>query len=474
MTSAIAAAQAPERASPKAAEDSGIQAMADGRYLDAAEAFAAYIKIRPESFVGYYNLSAAMSRAGELDASTQAMTRALELGFTDRKQLMRDDDLRALRETVFFRSVMDNWDDLIETRRKADLQHVSQLSTHKQQFRTSDSHKIELLSAHGAVATDQSLAEMDLLANWVTENLFASQADPAFLDDLPWVMVVLPDKTGFARWAVTVFGPGVRGSISSVGGAYEHQDRRLVAQDLGATFRHEFIHVLHWRDMNDRGQVHAPWVQEGLASLVEDYDIVDDRLVPVPSWRTNIVKRLRDVRKLTPIRELATTEMEQFTSNRPLAKYAQARAVMLFLLDQEKLGAFYDEYTRDIAQDPSGVLALEKSMGMELEQIEEAYEQWIDELQTVPETGSDLPATLGIGITAGDGDGILVDRLSNAARRRTGLHTGEVITAINGRPTRDLFEFIRVLGSYSAGQTVMLTTRRGINFSEVPVELLER
>ena len=68
----------------------------------------------------------------------------------------------------------------------------------------------------------------------------------------------------------------------------------------------------------------------------------------------------------------------------------------------------------------------------------------------------------------------LGESLTSAARRRTGLHTGEVITAINGRPTRDLFEFIRVLGSYSAGQSVTLTTRRGIKFSEVQVELLER
>ncbi|MCA9304253.1 MAG: PDZ domain-containing protein, partial [Phycisphaerales bacterium] len=462
------------RASPKAAEDAGIEAMAEGRYLDAAEAFAAYIKIRPESFVGYYNLSAAMSRAGELDASQIAMTKALELGFTDRKQLMRDGDLAALRETEFFRSVMDAWDELIETRRKVDLQTVSQLITLKKQLRTSDDHRVELVSAHGEVATDQSLAEMDLLAQWAAENLFAAQADPAFLEGLPWVMVVLPDKTGFARWAVTVFGPGVRGSISSVGGAYEHQDRRLVAQDLGATFRHEFLHVLHWRDMNDRGQAHAPWVQEGLASLVEDYDMGDDRLVPVASWRTNIVKRLRDVRRLTPIEELAHTEMEQFTSSRPLAKYAQARAVMLFLLDHGRLGAFYNEYTKGISEDPSGVLALKRAMGMELDQIEEAYEAWIDALPAVPETGSDLSATLGIGITTGEGDGVVVESLTSAARRRTGLHTGEVITAINGRPTRDLFEFIRVLGSYSAGQSVTLTTRRGIKFSEVQVELLER
>lgn len=472
--SPAAIAQDTDPASPKHAESVGIEAMSQGRYLDAAEAFAQYIKARPESFVGYYNLSAAMSCAAELDASQIAMTKALELGFSDRKQLLRDDDLAALRETEYFDAVMNAWDELIETRRKADLQHVSMLINHKLQARTSEKHRIELVSAHGEVATDQALAEMDLLADWATRNLFASQTDASFLDGSPWVMVALPDKAGFIKWAVTVFGPGVRGSISSVGGAYEHQDRRLVAQDLGATFRHEFIHVLHWRDMNDLGQVHAPWVQEGLASLVEDYDRVGDQIVPVPSWRTNIVKRLHKVRKLTPIETLARTEMQQFTSQRPLAKYAQARAVMLFLLDQNKLTEFYNNYTQTIDEDQSGIIALERTLAMELPAIEEAYEQWIDALPTVPETGSDLSATLGIGITNGDGDGVVVDRLSTAARRRTGLHTSEVITAINGRPTRDLFEFIRVLGTYHAGETVILTTRRGIKFNEIPVKLLKR
>lgn len=479
ILSALSAASAahahePETTNPKHAETIGIEAMSEGRYLDAAEAFAQFIKARPESFVGYYNLSAAMSRAGELDASQIAMTKALELGFSDRKQLLRDDDLAALRETDFFDSIMSVWDELIETRRKSDLQHVSMLITHKMQARTSDKHRIELVSAHGEVATDQSLAEMDLLADWATQRLFPSQRDDSFLDGSPWVMVALPDKAGFVKWAVTVFGPGVRNSISSVGGAYEHQDRRLVAQDLGATFRHEFIHVLHWRDMNDRGQLHAPWIQEGLASLVEDYDIVGDQLVPMPSWRTNIVKRLRKVRKLTPIETLARTEMQQFTSQRPLAKYAQARAVMLFLLDQNKLSEFYSNYTKTIDQDPSGIHALEQTLSKEIADIESDYEHWIDALPSVPETGSDLSATLGIGITNGDGDGVVVDRLTAAARRRTGLRTSEVITAINGRPTRDLFEFIRVLGSYKAGETVVLTTRRGIKFSETPVQLLDR
>ncbi len=460
--------------SPKELETEGITAMREGRYLDAAEVFTQCIEANPKSFVGYYNLASALSRGGQPEGSAQAMGNAIALGFSDKGQLLRDPDLEVLRETAFFASLMESWSDVIEARRGNDLAHISQLIKRKKQTRTHERYKIELVSAHGAVGTDQALAEMDRLAQWAIDKLFPSQGDEGYVDDLPWIMVALPDKRGFLQWAVTVFGPEVRSAIGSVGGAYEHQNRRLVAQDLGATFRHEFIHVLHWRDMNEHQQVHAPWVQEGLASLVEDYDMVDGVVVPVLSWRTNIVKRLFDVHKLPTIREMASMPMDQFTSNRPLAKYAQARTMMLYLLANEKLGVFYQGYLESYNEDRTGIAALEQAMGMELDEIEEDYRAWVGALATVPETGSDLDATLGIGIENGDGDGVVVTSLSSVARRRTGLHVGEVIWSINGRATRDLFEFIRVLGSYEAGETVVLSTRRGAKHHERSVELRAR
>ncbi len=455
-------------------EREGIKAMQEARYADAINAFGEYIERRPNSFVGYYNLAAALSKNGNIEQSTQAMTKAITIGFTDKEQVLRDPDLAALRQTEFFTSLMGSWDAVLQARREHDLAFISRLITRKMQSRTSERYKIELVSAHGAVETDEALKEMDLLADWAIDLLFVDQRDPSMLEDLPWVMVALPDQRGFLSWAITVFGPAVRGNISSVGGAYEHQNRRLVAQDLGATYRHEFIHLLHWRDMNARGQVHAPWIQEGLASLVEDYDMAEGKLIPVASWRTNIVKRLLEVRRLGSIEKLASTPMQQFTSNRPLAKYAQARAVMLYLLDLKLLDKFYQAYLESYTQDPTGIKAIEQTLGKEIDAIENDYRAWVSSLKTVPETGADLNATLGIGIENGTGDGVLVTNLPGSSRRRTGLHTQEVITAINNRPTRDLHEFIRVLGDFTAGQTVTLSTRRGTKHHQREVKLLDR
>jgi len=417
---------------PSELEHRGIVAMHASEYQQAEEIFAELIELRPDSFVGHYNKAAAHSMQGEIEPAIESISRAIGLGFTDRLQLQRDPDLGALRKTAFFDELMGQWDALIESRRQSDLQTLKGLVRRNLQARTDEDHRLELLSAHDETATDQAHEELRLIAQWAQDELFTG-LDSFILDDSPWIIVVLPDRPGFARWAIDTFGPGVRGSLSSVGGAYEHQQRRLVAQDLGATLRHEFIHVLHWRDMNRLGQTHAPWIQEGLASLID-----------------------------------------AFTAKRPLAQYAQARALMLWLYQTDRLHAFYTNYTEHISDDPTGYKALLVATDTEPEELETKYRDWVRALPAVPETGSDLDATLGIEIENADGDGVVVRALPGNARSRTGLRLGSVITHINGRPTRDLFELIRVLGDYRPGQSVTLHHRRGRIHSTSDVTLQAR
>ena len=474
MTLLIASAGACIEPNPSELESTGIAAMEEKDYERAESIFRELIELRPDSFVGHYNLSAALSMQGDAPGSINALSTAVTIGFSDLGQIRRDPDLDALRKTSFYTELVNGWPSILDARRSSDLSSIKLLISKGVEFRTDEKLKIELVSAHDQIATDEAFAEIELIADWVNQSLFPELKKPDALHDSPWVMVALPDRAGFAKWAIKVFGPSVRGSVNSVGGAYEHQNRRLVAQDLGATLRHEFVHVQHWRDMNRLGQAHAPWIQEGLASIVEDYDMQGGKLVPVASWRTNIVKRMSDVHRMPTIEELATTEMNSFTSKRPLAKYAQARSIMLYLLEQGKLGSFYQTYTANFSVDPTGIKALEDTLGIEINEIDKDFKQWIDALKSVPETGSDLSATLGIEIENGTGDGVVVKALPGDARSRTGLRLGSVITSINGRPTRDLLELIRVLGEYAPGQSVTLHHRRGTIHSTSDVKLLSR
>ncbi len=459
-------------------EARGVNAMQSREWSKAADIWRVLIQQRPQSFVGHYNLAAALSRMGELDEAEDSLARAIALGFSNKTHLQRDPDLKNLRTTSYFSKVMDQWGATIQTRRNIDLARMNELVKHKiMEHRTLDDLRLEIVSAHDPVSTDQAVEELELITAWTMSEVFTtldSTLGAGGGEDAAWVMVGLPERRGFAKWALETFGSSVRGSISSVGGAYEHQQRRLVAQDLGATLRHEYVHVLHWRDMSRMGQEHAPWIQEGLASLVEDFDVVGGRLVPVPSWRTNMVKRLQRVRKLPSIETIAQMDLKTFTNRRPLARYAQARTILMWLHEQRKLGQFYSEYTKSYTNDPTGLLALERVVGAEMDEINKRYRVWVADLEEVAETGSDLEATLGISVENGTGDGVVITKLTSEARRRSGLRLGSIITGINGRPTRDLHELIRLLGRYKAGDTVQVRWRRGTIHGENPVELIGR
>lgn len=455
-------------------ERAGLRALAEGRYNDAEAYLNAQAEAAPQSFEPWYNLAAVACAREDADLAVTRLQRAIILGFTDFRTLSNDPDIACVRSSDFYQQTVARWQEVLGARRAADLAVARGLVPSKREERTIEPLKLEIISAHDPVGTDQSRHEIETIAAWAHTQLFPDLITPGAIRDDPWVSIILPDRAEFARWAVAVFGPGARGGLSSIGGAYDHNRRRLVAQDLGATLRHELIHVLHWRDMSRLGQQHAPWIQEGLASLAEDYDLEDGRMVPVPSWRTNIVKRLNNSGRLTPIDRLAATPMDRFVMSRPLAQYAQSRAVMLFLLDRDKLSEFYRAYTESFDADPTGLAALRRTLAMEQDELEDAYRDWLDTLPMVAETGTDLPATLGIEIENGTGDGVRVTGLPPGSRERTGLRIGSFITAINGRPTRDLSELIRVLSDYLPGESVTLSHRRGRVHATSQVELLPR
>ena len=263
---------------------------------------------------------------------------------------------------------------------------------------------------------------------------------------------------------------------------YEHDEKRLVSKDLGATLRHEFMHVLHHRDMQRLGQRHPIWIQEGLASLIEDYDRAGgapgDTLEPGPSWRTNITKRLADARRAKSLRELAADNGRRFGAVRPLAEYAQVRTLFLYLYEQGKLWDWYDVYTvsgtHGYAVDPSGLSAIEAVFDLELPAFEAAYFSWVrDELPETPQEESQLAAVLGISLLPGRGDGPEVRRLPPGARARTGLRLGDVIRWIDGQPVRDEAERIRRLDGLEPGDEVTIGYRRSRLTGETVAKLIE-
>src|SRR6185369_8534018 len=109
---------------------------------------------------------------------------------------------------------------------------------------------------------------------------------------------------------------------------------------------HEFWHIMHWRDMDARAQQHPIWIMEGLCSLVEDVDTgPNGGMIPKPSWRTNMVRRLAKGGSLIPLEVLFATGYKTFMNDRPLAYYGESRALFLYLHQRGKLKDWYTFYT---------------------------------------------------------------------------------------------------------------------------------
>jgi len=470
------------RARARALAERSAAAFAKGDYAESERLLREQLAIQPRNFVIHYNLASVEGLQGDGPGSIAMLLDAVDHGFTDIALAKRDPALEAARAQPDFPKLVDRWPDVLLARLDANLAG-NRTMFDKGYAETRDERlRLAYLSAFDARSFEQAREEISRLGEWANTSVM-----PEILDELKqredaWVVVVLPTRPHFNKWAISVYGASADRGTSMIAGSYEHDSKRLVSMDLGATLRHEFFHVLHWRDMTRRGQRHPIWIMEGLCSLVEDYDIIQDpkgsgaKLHPVPSWRTNVAKRLDKVGGLLPIEKLATLPQLRFTGSRPLANYAQARAIFLFLSDQGKLKDWYTHYVGRYEQDPSGVASIEAVMGMPIAEVNVAYRQWLRDLPKVAEEIRPGMASLGLEVDAGTGEGPIVVSIARAPRgeKRPDLKVNDIITAIDGKAIRDIAELVRVLSAYKPGDTVTVSYRRFKLYGDAEVTLVEK
>ncbi len=437
------------------------------------------LELEPGNPLALYNLACVQAVRGDREAALATLRKAIEHGFVDFEQMRRDPNLADLRETELFREVLANRTSILDAAGDLRFEEARKKYGRRYVYERDEELRLHFACAYDAQTLAQAREELRRIADWALSEVFTDLRDPAMREVDPWVLVVLPSERDFRRWAIMHYGPAsVTSDFHRIGGSYSHDEKELVAMDLGGTLRHEFMHVLHWRSNMRQAQGHPVWIQEGLCSLVEDYDMKGGRLVPAPSWRTNMVKRLERARRLPTIADLARVDRETFNNKRPLAHYALARAVFLYLYERGVLGDWYAHYTAHFADDPTGVEAIESVLGMTIEEVQEDFRGWVVRLEEAPEARSDgtiggLDVSLGVQVDPGRGEGPIITGVSREARA-SGLRVRDVITAIEGRPVRDMNDFVRVLADYRAGQTVRVRVHRRKAHMELEVRVVPR
>ncbi len=432
-----------------------------------------WIALRPLEFVPVYNLASVLSVRGEGDEAAKVLEDAVMLGFSDRAVLERDPHLTAARRSARGRALLADWPGVLD--RVIDAR-LAKVKAGAPKYETARDPAFRLAYASGFVPSSFETARQEIgrLVRWWEENVLPEGVKAVTTegdDPDPWVLVLLPTPKDFQEWVAGRFAR--QGALSVVSGIYDHDRKELVSGDLGPSFRHEFLHVLHWRDNARMGQVHPIWVQEGLCSLVEDVKTdAEGRLTPLPSWRTNTIKRRASASKVS-IEALLKLPREKFTGTQPLANYALARAVFLYLHDRGKLRAWYGAYRQGFEVDETGEKALVEALGKPMAEMEKDFRAWLRALPEVPDDSRPGAARLPMDMGLPAGDGVAIEAVGRGGGAGE-LIAGDVVLAIDGKPVRELQELARVLGEFKPGATVEVTYRRHKRVFATKVRLVGR
>lgn len=491
-------------AEPQTAEQ--IEASADaalaGRDFAKAEPLLRrQIELQPRNFVPLYNLACVCAAKGNADEAGLLLVRAVENGFDDYRKLTRDPDLAGVRGDANYKKLVENWAVVLEARRDANLELARKVFDHPDDGASytevfDEKRRLIYRSAFDPAEFKKAREELEGLGDWAERIVFPGLWDPKEVALDPWVVIVLPSRRDFTTWLIITFGPAARTGFSTIGGSYIHEQKQLVSQDLGSTLRHEFFHVLHWRDCTRKGQTHEYWVQEGLASLVEDVDVPKgasySQLKPVPSWRTNIAQRRERSNTLMPLEKFCVQPREKFLSSLQLANYAEARTIFLYLYELNQLQNWYGAYGLATAATPpaegAGIRAFEQVFDRPIRETDKDFRKWV---RTLPEVAEDIRAgmaSLGVEVETGTGDGVTITSIIEPPRRgmaniippltlkgvKGELRVGDVITAVDGAATRDVAELVRVLGVKKPGDVVVVTYRRRANAGEATIRLIAK
>jgi len=428
-----------------------------GETEEALSRWVEILKSRPRDTTALYNCACAVTKLGFTDEAFKLLDLAVQCGFVNFEHLRRDEDLEPLRSDPRYDQLIGS----IEKRYADAAQYMEQWSR-------------ETLGAGAIIERDEEF-RLILASNLERETfdrMAASLRDQIRLqinmlfDGPPnsCVLVLIPTPEKADELIGSVF----------VGGYYDHDTRRLVLRDLGPSLRHEITHALHHGQMDRLNQSHPMWIQEGLASMFEMYDLDESGGYRVlDNTRLNIVLNLRRAAALTRWRDFFKQEDDKFNRVRARGKYAEARAIFQFLAEQGRLEEWYRLYLKTFAEDRTGALAFERLYERTLEETEREYRMWLGAKEKIAEMVRWDQPSIGVWIAdqaANDGVQILEVNPGGAARE-AGMRGGEVITEINGRPMYSAEEVVADILKRSEGEEITLRLRRGRVYREVKVIL---
>lgn len=468
-----ARAQSPD-AAPKArpapmnaSESAELDRLLAARRFDEAErVMEARIASGDRDPILLYNSACVLAQLGKLGAAEKRLLDAIKAGFRDFDTMERDEDLEPVRASETYSAIM-------EARARIESEHAERVKSrgpsapvrrraapdpvaewkraHPEPFGDKEGYRYERDDGssitYATFLDESSHRRMRQMLDELEAHLVKAYFGKPPTDQL-LVAIVRPDdaKQYLDR-------PEVRGM-------YLHPARRLVSRDAGQSLQHEFVHLMHFAHMERTGQRHPIWVQEGLASLYEDYTLRADGSIEFhPNIRFNFARKQVTSRTARSWKVLFGLSNEEFMDDAE-RHYPQVRAIFEFLAREGKLEEFYRQLGKTIDQDPSATSAVEKAFGQPLATVEERWKKWMTERGAVDDQIKRDDASFGI-VIADTGDGVRIKSFQyKSAARAAGLRVDDVIFEVDGVPVRNRDEMLMAVTRLKVGAEVLVRFRR--------------
>jgi hypothetical protein len=403
-----------------------------------------------------YNGACALAQLGREDEAEKRLLDAVKSGFRDFDAMEADPDLEPIRASRTYEAIM-------EARERVERSPAPRTKPSRApkpdplavwREAHGDDYRYEIDGDRGlAYATfleEASHARMketlDALSAHLVKDYFGRTPEDPVL-----IAIVRPED---ARKYL---------EREEIKGMYLHESRRLVARDTGQSLQHEFVHLLHFAHMERSGQRHPIWIQEGLASLYENYTIRADGSVEFqPNIRFNIARKQVVSKTVMPWKELFALRPQAFMSDAERL-YPQVRAIFEFIAREGKLVEFYKALCATSQDDPDGSSAIERTFGVPLAKVEERWKKWMIQRGAIDDSVSRRDASLGL--TAEDaGDGVRIRSfVLKSAAKAAGLRVGDVIFAIDGVRVSNREELVLAVARLDVGKSIRVDYRRDGN-----------
>ena len=438
-------------------EDQIYQSVVAGDYPRAAQLVERYLRFSPHDAVMLYNAACIYCRLGQPDRAATSLQRAVNAGLVDLDQIRRDPDLEPLHDHPIYKEVLRRLEQTSANQARDAMGHWRALyGRDDYRYSRDKDRRIAYATALDPTSHAEMLGMIERQVDYHQASLF--NASPS-----TFLLIAVPTPTD----ARQLF------KNEQTGGIYEHGKRRLISRDTGTSLRHELVHAYHYAHMDQLGQRHPLWVQEGLATLHESYVFEEDGSITfLPNERHNIVRAKAKAGTLTPWRMLLRMNDDEFMARAP-QHYPQVRSIFEFLADRGKLECWYEALTGHYEDDPTGALAFRACFNLPLDDIEHAWRRWVFDRPDVDIWIEYGDAALGIeSRPRGTNDGVVIANIlprSPAAASR--LEIGDIIVAVDDQPTRTLTELRTIIASKKNGDTVTIRARHNREYFTVVVSL---